>query len=164
HRELVEPGVVGDRLEVANPGLEREIRHIPIRQAMTAFVETYDRRNPPELGHEVSPHRAFPIELQMAEPAGRDQQRWPVAMYRVGDPNPVRRSTKSDLLGCGPLAIPRRHPVMLTRDDRTPAFLMADGGPAAVVGCGFLDAVDRHDRCDREAPRRQRLVPLSAHV
>jgi len=41
---------------------------------------------------------------------------------------------------------------------------MADGGPAAVVGCGFLDAVDQHDRCDREAPRRQRLVPLSAHV
>src|SRR5438034_7059646 len=83
-------------------------------------------------------------------------------MYRVGDPNPVRRSTKSDLLGCGPLAIPRRHPAMLTRDDRTPTFLMADRAPAAVVGCEFLDAVDRHDRRDREAPRRERLVPLSA--
>jgi hypothetical protein len=47
HRELVEPGVVGDRLEVADPRLERKIPDVPIRQAMTAFVETYDRRNPP---------------------------------------------------------------------------------------------------------------------
>jgi hypothetical protein len=31
---------------------------------------------------------------------------------------------------------------MLTRHDRTPTFLMADREPAAVVGCGFLDAAN----------------------
>ena len=53
-------------------------------------------------------------------------------MDRVGDPNPSALD-KTGPAGCESLAIPRSS-VMLTRDDRTPAFLMADREPAAVVG------------------------------
>ena len=59
--------------------------------------------DPAELDEVVPPDRALPVELQVAQPAGVDQQRGAGAVHGVGDLGPVDGAAEADLLtgrGC----------------------------------------------------------------
>ena len=98
-REAVEPGVVRDRLQVADPSLQRVVVDLPVGEPVAALVVADDRGEAAEVAQEVLPDRALPVVLQLAEPAGGDEQRGPGAVHGVCDPHPVRRATEPDALG-----------------------------------------------------------------
>ncbi len=72
HREAVQSGRVQDRFEVADTRLDREIIYVPIGHPETALVITDDRGDVAELVEEMSPHRALPVVLEVAQPARDD--------------------------------------------------------------------------------------------
>src|SRR5882672_3728232 len=67
-------------LEVFDPGVERKIGHVPIRQAISALVVTDESMIARELRQQVTPDRTAPIEFQMAEPVRRPS---PTAVLRL---------------------------------------------------------------------------------
>lgn len=70
----------------------------PIRQTVAAFVVSDHRRDPAELDQKVPPNRALPVELQVAQPTGIDQQRRTRAVHCVRDPHAVDRAGEADVL------------------------------------------------------------------
>ena len=95
-REPVVPRRLHDRLEVADACLQAVVLDVPVGQAMPALVVAHDRGELAELSEEVPPHRALPVELQVAEPARRDDQRRAGPVDRVGNPHPVGGPAEPD--------------------------------------------------------------------
>ena len=112
HREPVDPAVLDHGLQVADPGLEREVLDVAVGQAVPAFVVPDHRGHLTEVAQEVPPHRALPVVLQVAEPAGRDHQRRPGAVHGVRDPHAVGGAAEPHVLvrpsRCSPPAQDRR--------------------------------------------------------
>lgn len=95
---LPEAGVVDHRLQVTDPRLERVVGDVPVGQPMTALVEPDDRGEPADIVEEVSPYGALPVELEVTEPARRDDERRAAAMDRIRDPHAVWGAAEPDLL------------------------------------------------------------------
>ena len=55
-------------------------------------------RESPEVGQEVTPHRAVPVVLEMAEPARGDEERRAGAVHGIRDPHAVGGPAEPDLL------------------------------------------------------------------
>ena len=89
---------IGDRFQVTDPGFEPVIGDIPVGEPVTALIEADHGGELAEVDKKVPPDRAFPVELQVAEPAGRDQQRRPVTVHGVGDSRAVGCPTEPHLL------------------------------------------------------------------
>ena len=106
-REALEPGVVGDGLEVGDPRLQAVVGHAAVRQPVTALVVADHGRDPAELDQVVPPDRALPVELQVAQPARVDQQRRTGAVHGVRDPDAVGRPGEADVLHR--VRVARRH-------------------------------------------------------
>ena len=97
-REPVQPGVVDDRLEVRDACLEPEVLDVPVGQPVPALVVADDGGDLAEVGEEVPPHRALPVVLEVAQPAGGDHERRPGPVPRVGDARAVGRPAEPQLL------------------------------------------------------------------
>ena len=97
-REPVESGILHDRLEVGDPRFQAVVGDPPVREPVTALVVADDGRDLAEFDEVVAPDRALPVELQVAEPAGVDQQRRPGSVHGVRDPDPVGRAREADVL------------------------------------------------------------------
>ena len=97
-REPVESGILHDRLEVGDPRLQAVVGDAAVREPVAALVVADDGRDLAEFDEVVAPDRALPVELQVAEPAGVDQQRRTGAVHGVGDPDPVGRAREADVL------------------------------------------------------------------
>lgn len=67
-------------LQVPYPRLQRQVIHVPVRQPIAALVTSDDSRDLTKVLHEVTPHRALPVVLQMAQPTGVHHQRWSAAV------------------------------------------------------------------------------------
>ena len=127
--EPVEPGVVDDRLEIADARLEREV---VTSQSDSPYPRSSYRMtvaNSAEVGKEVAPDRALPVELEVAEPARRDDQRRAGAVDRIRDPHAVGGPAEPDLLRRRGGATRRRHVV-----DATPRPSPDSGGQARSEG------------------------------
>ena len=128
--EAVEPGVVGDRLEIGDPGLEAVVGHPAVRQPVTPLVVADHGRDPAELDQVVPPDRALPVELQVAQPARVDQQRRAGAVDGVRDPDAVGRPGEADVLHR--VRVARRHATILEAANHrgtSSAWLGGDGRP-----------------------------------
>ncbi len=66
---MAKAGRIHDGLKIGDPGLESTLSDFPIGQAITAFVEPDDRKYGTEVVEKVTPHRALPVVLEMAQPA-----------------------------------------------------------------------------------------------
>ena len=97
-REPVEPGMVSDRFQVLDPSLQRVVGDVAVGQAVAALVEPDHGRHLAQLDQVVAPHRALPVELQVAEPAGVEQQRWPGAVDGVRDRGAIGRVAETQVL------------------------------------------------------------------
>ena len=78
--EPVEPGRVDDRLEVREARGEREVVDVPVGHPEAPLVVAEHRRHRPEVLEEVPPDRALPVVLEVAQPAGGDDERRPRAV------------------------------------------------------------------------------------
>jgi hypothetical protein len=65
---------------------------------VTPFVIADDGRDPAELDEVMTPDRALPVELQVAQPARVDQQRRAGAVHGVRDPDAVGGAGEADVL------------------------------------------------------------------
>ena len=117
-REPLETGIVRDCLQIGDPGPQAVIGDASIRQAVTALVISDHGRDPTQLDQKVPPHRTLPIELQMAQPTGVDQQRRTRTVHRVRDPHTVGRAGKSDVLHR--VRSPGHHQTIVDRRSITP--------------------------------------------
>ena len=97
-RKPVESRILHDRLEVGDPRFQTVVGDTPVGEPVTALVVTDDGRDFPEFDEVVAPDRALPVELQVAEPAGVDQQWRPGSVHGVRDPDPVGRAREADVL------------------------------------------------------------------
>src|SRR5688500_12151299 len=97
-REPVDAEALDDRLEIGQPGIEREVRDIPVRQAEAPFVVPDQRRELAQILEEVAPDGALPVVLKVAQPARDDDQRRAGSMSGVGEPDAVARAAEPDLL------------------------------------------------------------------
>ena len=135
-REPRVPGVLDDRLEVGDPHVQREVGDVPVGEAVAPLVEPDDRREPAEIGEEVPPDRALPVELEVAEPARRDDERRPGAVDGIRDPHAVGGPAEPDLLRrCAGGATRRRHAV-----DATPRRRITSGSEGHRGGRGHRRA------------------------
>ncbi len=98
HREPFQPGGVGDGLEVGDPRFEAEVGDVPVRHPVAALVVADHGGDPAEVEQEMPPHRALPVVLEVAEPAGGEDQRRPAAVDGVGDARAVRAAAEPDVL------------------------------------------------------------------
>ena len=96
--EPLEAGVVRDGFEVGDPGLERVVGDVAVGQAVPALVEPDDGGDLAELDEVVPPHRALPVVLEVAQPAGVDEKRWPRTVDGVGDAGAVGGPAEPDVL------------------------------------------------------------------
>ena len=111
--ETVQPGIIGDSLEIGDPGLQAVVGHPAVREAMTTLVVPDHGRDPAQLDEVVPPHGALPVELQMAQPARVDQQRRAGPVNGVRDPDTIGRPREPDVLHGIDLA--NGHPTMVDR-------------------------------------------------
>jgi hypothetical protein len=96
--ELLEPGRLDDGLEIGDAGFEAVVGRAGVGEAMAALVVAHDVRDRAEVLEEVPPHRAFPVELEVTEPAGRDDERRSCAVARPCDARAVGRPAEAELL------------------------------------------------------------------
>ena len=89
HGEPLQTDGPDDRLQICDSRSEREVGDVPVGHPETSLVVADDRREATQVIEEMAPDRALPVVLQMAEPTGRDDERWPRAMHRVCEPSPV---------------------------------------------------------------------------
>ena len=65
---------------------------------MVRYDERGHGRHPAELDQEVPPHRALPVVLEVAQPAGVDDQRRAFAVGGVRDADTIGRTAEPDLV------------------------------------------------------------------
>ena len=92
--ESVQSRVVDDSREIVDPTPQGEVRDLPIREPVASLVEADDRRHPPELHEIVPPHRTAPVELEMAQPARVQDDRGPVPVHGIRNPDAVTGATE----------------------------------------------------------------------
>ena len=92
------PASSHDRLEVGDACFQAVVGDAAVREPMAALVVADDRRDLAEFDEVVAPDRALPVELQVAEPAGVDQQRRTGAVHGVRDADPIGRPREADVL------------------------------------------------------------------
>src|SRR5260221_5287483 len=96
--ESIEPEVVDERLEVADHGLERQVRYVPIREAGPPLVIPDQRSVTRQLGEKVAPNRAVPVELEVAQPMSSPDDWWTGALAGVREANAIHRREEPQLL------------------------------------------------------------------
>ena len=121
-------------LQVADPGLEREVLDVAVGQAVAALVVPDHRGHLAEVAQEVPPHRALPVVLQVAEPAGRDHQRRPGAVHGVRDPHAVGGAAEPNVLV---RAADPRHPAIVDRGIRVSRNTIPFARISAHAGCSW---------------------------
>jgi len=95
-REALQSGVLNDRLEIGDPGLQRHVVHVAVREPATALVVPEQRVPLAQLRESVAPDRALPVELQTREPCRRAHQRTTPAMRGIRDARAVGRPAEAD--------------------------------------------------------------------
>src|SRR5205814_3984523 len=83
---------------IADPGFERQLPDLPVREAAAALVIAQQQMVARDLVQPRAPHRALPVELEMAQPVGRLDERRPFAGERIGDAHAVDGGAEADLL------------------------------------------------------------------
>jgi len=97
-RKALEPGGIDHRLEVGDPGVERERGDGPVRQAAAARIVANEGAAGRKTEQDVVPHRAAPVEVEMVEPVGGLDQRRSCAGRRIGEANAVGGRAKTNVL------------------------------------------------------------------
>ena len=115
-RETFEATGINHGLQVPDPRLEGEVLSVPIGKAAAALIISHEQATSRQCLQPMTPHRALPIEFEMAQPVGRFDQWRPTADGGVGDANAISRSTEADLLAYDVRSllahVPRRDPVL----------------------------------------------------
>jgi hypothetical protein len=96
--EALEAGRLDDRFEVADSGIQAVVGDARVGQAVAALVVPHDGGELSDVAQEVLPDRALPVELEMAEPARRDDEWWSGAAARPGDARAVGGAAEAQLL------------------------------------------------------------------
>ena len=96
-RKALQAGGVDDRLQIADPGLDRQLADLRVREAAAALVVAQDRVALAKPIEPMAPDRAFPVQLEMGQPGRDPHQRRTAAVHRVGETGAVRRGAKTDL-------------------------------------------------------------------
>ena len=78
--------------------LEGEVRDVTVREAGASLVVADEHPVARQLGQEVAPDRAVPVELEVAQPVGRTDERRPLTGPRERDPDAVGRGEDAYLL------------------------------------------------------------------
>ena len=73
-REAIDANRLDDRLEIGNPGVERERIDVPIGHAIASRVVTNQRVPARQSAKDMAPNRAFPIVFEMVHPVTRLHQ------------------------------------------------------------------------------------------
>src|SRR2546425_3521272 len=89
---------IDDRLQVVDPRIERKVIDDPIGQTASPFVVPDISMEPRKFLDPMPPDRAFQIELNVAQPIRRPDERGTVAGHPAGDAYPVFGGTETDLL------------------------------------------------------------------
>src|SRR6185437_5322535 len=96
--EAVQLQVVDDGLEIADPGLERELVDRPVGEAAAALVVADQSVIAGQLPDPVAPDRALAVVLEVTEPVGRLHQRLAAPAGGVGDTRSVGCGAEADPL------------------------------------------------------------------
>jgi hypothetical protein len=96
-RKPFEPKGFDHGLEIRDPGIEREVPGLPIREP-AALVVANELVSQGQVAHPVSPHRALDVVPEMRHPVRRADQGWSLPGDRVCQAHPVGRATERDVL------------------------------------------------------------------
>src|SRR5262249_54832767 len=69
-RKTLDADCVHHGFQIAHPGIEGELRDIPIRQPASALVIANESMPARKLGEPMAPDRAAPIVLEVRQPVG----------------------------------------------------------------------------------------------
>ena len=97
-REPPEADRLDHGLEIPQTRLDREVVDVPVGHPEAALVVPDERRERTEVVQEMPPDGALPVVLEVAQPAGGDDEGRPGPMDGVGQPRSVTRAAEADLL------------------------------------------------------------------
>jgi hypothetical protein len=97
-REAIEAGGGDHRLEVGDPGVERELARLAVGEPAPALVVADERVAVPEPGQPVAPDRALPVEIEVRQPGRCSHDRRSAAVYGVGQLHAVPSRAEANLL------------------------------------------------------------------
>ena len=118
--EAIEPGGVGDGVEVVDPVVEGDARDVPVREPASPLVVADELAAPGQAAEPVRPHRRRPLQVEVAQPVRGLEQGRSGADGGVGDAGAVAGAAEPDDLAV--------HAARRRRGWRS--------GPGLVVGAG----------------------------
>src|SRR6201999_1730762 len=93
-----QPHGFDDRLEIGNPGLDRRIAWLRVREPAPPLVVPHHRVALTESAQPVAPDRALPVEVEMGQPGGDPDERWPPPVHCVCETGAIRSTAEANLL------------------------------------------------------------------
>src|SRR3989442_10184260 len=131
---------IDDRLQVVDPHIERKVIADPVGQATSSFVVSDISMEPRKFLDPMPPDRAFQIELNMAQPIRRPNERGTVAGHPAGDAYSIFGGAETNLLfqstpppgGHCDEEYKFPHPTKEPRDSTSPGLGLSD-----VTSCGL---------------------------
>ena len=97
-RESFQARRIDDRLEIADPHVDRRIADVGVREPAASLVIADDGVPIAELLQPMAPDRALPVELQMSQPGRDPHQRRTASVQRVSKAHAVPSRAEADVL------------------------------------------------------------------
>ncbi len=144
HVELLKPGIVDDRDEIVEQGVEGPARGIGVRHPHPAHVASDQPPATSRLGHPVRPGGRREVLLDMVEPYGRHDEGFALARCRIGDLRAVGGPAKLHALGRARLREFDVDPLVRTAEELARESRKADPS-GFLLQQDVIVAVQRHE-------------------